>query len=219
MGRDVIFAPDEYYHLYNRGTDKRDVFLDRADYNRFLALLYVANSASPVDLKLQGRTLYELGEIDRGEPIVDVCAYALMPNHFHILIKEKDTGGITAFMRKLGTAYTMYFNAKNDRTGALFQGKFKSKYVDRDNYLQYLLAYIHLNPVKIIEPLWKENGISDVSQVEKFLIEYPYSSFQDYVGIMRREDKILNKDAFPTEIDLPSDFKTSHMHWLQGRTL
>jgi putative transposase len=150
---------------------------------------------------------------------VDICAYVLMPNHFHLLLREKADGGISRFMQKLTTGYTMYFNKKNERSGALFQGRFKAKHANDDRYLSYLLAYIHLNPVKLIEPNWKKGGIGDRGKAEQYLKEYSYSSYQDYLGTNRVAGKILNTAVYPTSFSAPSDFETSIGEWLQGSTL
>ena len=105
-----------------------------------------------------------------------------MPNHFHILAQEIKEGGMSKFMQKVMTGYTMFFNKKYERTGSLFESSFKSIHVNNDNHLRYLLAYIHLNPIKIIEPTWKEKGISNKSKAKEFLKQYRHSSFSDYSG-------------------------------------
>ncbi len=219
MSTRVSFAPGEFYHIYNRGTEKRDIFIDKQDHLRFLMLLYVANGTNSVDLKLQGRTLYEVRDLDRGEQLVDICGYVLMPNHFHLLVSPRVESGVSLFMKKIGTAYTMYFNKKNARVGALFQGKYKAKHVADDVYLQYLLAYIHLNPVKLIESEWKEKGIRDKGRAEDFLLKYPWSSFLDYTRNEREEGVVINREALPSACISPKDFKTTVFQWLQGRTL
>src|SRR3989344_6755544 len=110
--RKVTFAPGEYYHLYNRGVDKRKIFTREADYERFVTLLYACNGTRGVDLDEQGKDIATLLErqIDRGELLIDICAYVLMPNHFHILAREVAEGGISEYMRKIGNGYTGYFN-------------------------------------------------------------------------------------------------------------
>src|SRR3989338_7186916 len=100
MTRPITFAEGEFYHLYNRGTEKRKIFTSKEDYERFLALLFLCNGKIAVDLKLQGRTLYEIKNVEKGEPIVDICAYCLMPNHFHLLLREKGENGISHFLQK-----------------------------------------------------------------------------------------------------------------------
>ncbi len=221
MSRSIQFAPNEFYHVYNRGTEKRDIFLSDTDYQRFLCLLYVANGDKPVDLKLQGRTLYEVEqkEFDKGEAMVAICGYALMPNHYHILLQERIEGGISNFMRKVGTAYTMYFNAKNERSGALFQGKFKAKHIDDDVYLKYLLAYIHLNPLSLLDSNWKEGKI-DAHAAKEFLTGYQYSSFLDYqLETTRPESKILSRESMPLDDSGHDLYEDAMDQYLQGRTL
>ena len=156
----------------------------------------------------------KLHEIDRGEPLVAIGAYCLMPNHFHLLVKEISAGGISKFMEKLGTGYSMYFNKKNGRTGFLFQGNFKAEHVDSDEYLKYLFAYIHLNPVKLIEAEWKETGIRDKQRAQKYLGQYRYSSYRDYLGEGTDESLILSKTEFPEYFTATRDFSDYISYWL-----
>lgn len=225
--RNFHFSIDEHYHIYNRGTDKRDIFLGLRDYDRFLALLYLCNSKNSVDLSRHfrdGKVLSDLYSLQRGDKLVDIGAYCLMPNHFHLLLREKEEGGITKFMGKLATAYSMYFNKKYDRTGALFEGKFKAKHVDSDEYLKYLFAYIHLNPVKLIDPKWKENGINDREVAKRYLQGYRYSSYLEYLGVTRQENSIIKMSSFPEYFVKPEFFESFVDDWLsyhvvQGKAL
>lgn len=214
MARTFSFAPEEFYHIYNRGTEKRNIFTFRSDRDRFLMLLYLANQDSPVDLKLQGSTLLEIVEHRTSGPLVDIAAYCLMPNHFHLLIREVEEGGVSKFMQKITTGYTMYFNKKHDRNGSLFQGRFKATHVTDDRYLRYLISYIHLNPIKLIEPKWKEIGIVDQTRAEQYLETYPQSSYLDYLGKNRPEGIILKRDALPEYFSSGADFKTFVTEWL-----
>ncbi len=208
MQRKISFAIDEYYHLYNRGTEKRNIFTCDVDYSRFSFLLYICNSAKPLDVRalLDEHEGLPFGKIDRGETIVDIGSWCLMPNHFHILVKEKMEGGITKFMLKLATAYSMYFNKLYNRSGRLFQGPFQSSHINKDEYLKYLFAYIHLNPVKLIEPDWKETGILNKDISKKHLSNYLYSSYLDYAGIGRDFGFVLNKEAFPDYFSTHREF-------------
>ena len=214
MTRTFPFAPGEFYHIYNRGTEKRNIFMSRADRSRFLALLYFANQNEPVNLKLQGSTLLEIDEERAGDPIVEIAAYCLMPNHFHLLIRELEDGGVSKFMQKLTTGYTMYFNKKHERSGSLFQGRFKATHVADDRYLRYLISYIHLNPIKLIEPKWKETGITDKSYAERYLETYTASSYLDYLSKERPEGIILTREALPEYFSSDADFKTFVTEWL-----
>jgi len=138
-----------------------------------------------------------------------------MPNHFHLLVHEKEDRSVSTFMQKLMTAYTMYFNRQNDRSGVLFQGKYKATHADEDRYLKYLISYIHLNPIKLLEPRWKEIGIQDRKSAERYLQRYPHSSYSDYLGVPRIESKILNKETLPDYFDTARDFKAEIADWFE----
>jgi putative transposase len=196
--RNLEFSVGEYYHIYNRGIEKRIIFLEENDYKRFMILLYLCNSETSVGLYRSKvwRTV-NMYSIERKNPIISIGAYCLMPNHFHILIKEISEGGISKFMQKLTTAYTMYFNIKYNRTGSLFENTFKAKHANSDRYLKYLFTYIHLNPIKIIDPMWKENKIRNLNNYKIFLDGYSYSSFSEYSEQQRIESSILDKASFP----------------------
>lgn len=228
MERKVTFAAGEYYHLYNRGVNKTKTFMDAHDYWRFIFLLYLSNSDEQVRLdnilqNKQGLPLLKIqGSVfnyDRGSTIVDIGAFCLMPNHFHILIKEKSEGGISQFMRKLGTAYSMYFNKRHNRTGPLFSGRFKAEHVARDEYLKYLFAYIHLNPIKLIDSNWKEKGITDRTRAEAYLDTYEYSSYLSYRSpeVQSHKNKVIHTSAFPQYFSKNGDFGKYVHDWLTYR--
>ncbi|MBI2046278.1 MAG: transposase [Parcubacteria group bacterium] len=206
--RQISFTLGNYYHLYNRGTDKRIIFEDEHDYRRFLALLYLCNNSEAVDMRdyfNKGSSFVNLFTTEKISTLVDIGAYCLMPNHFHILIYEKQHLGISTFMKKIATAYSMYFNRKHDRTGTLFEGSFKAKYVDNEPYFNWLFSYIHLNPIKIANPDWKEMGIANLAKTKSFLSNYHYSSYGDYFVKNRPESSILNKDSFPEHFKTLND--------------
>ena len=203
--RKQTFAPGEYYHLYNRGTEKRIIFLDEQDYNHFLFLMYICNTTKSITL----RSINEFFE--RGEIIVDIGAYCLMPNHFHILVHEKIENGISKYMRKLLTGYSMYFNKKYGRTGKLYEGVFKSIHANNDNYLKYLYYYIHLNPAKLIDKNWKNSEDRNAPNLLKYVFDYPYSSIKEYKD---QKFKILNPSEFPTYFKNPIDHKKELFEWL-----
>lgn len=148
--RKTQFAIGEWYHCYNRGVDKRITYEDSLDYFRFLEQLYLANSELPLRRDDIGPQDFEkILKIPRDETLVAIGAFCLMPNHFHLVLKEIMEGGITMFMQKLGTAYTMYFNARYERVGSLFVKPFRSKHIDTDRYFQYLINYLHCNPAEL----------------------------------------------------------------------
>ncbi len=195
MERKLQFGVGEYYHVYSRGVEKRNIFHSDADRMRFIKLLFLANNTN--QFIFRDIEHLSLKDIDRGDEIIAIGAYCLMPNHFHILIKQTTENGLSVFMQKLTTGYSMYFNRKHDRVGPLFQSRFKAEHVDEDSYLKYLFAYIHLNPIKLIEPMWREEGVNDTHRAKQFLKDYKYSSYQDYTNNAREEALILSKNEFP----------------------
>ncbi|MEK7585546.1 MAG: transposase [Patescibacteria group bacterium] len=212
MERKIEFSIDEHYHVYNRGVDKRLIFNNNQDYERFTTLLFVANGTEPVNLRESINKPWS--EINRGEAFVDIGAWCLMPNHFHLLLREKTEKGISRFLAKLLTAYSMYFNVRYQRTGRLFEGNFRATHADKDEYLKYLFSYIHLNPVKLVEPEWKEKGLQDENRAKNFLSRHRFSSYLDYLGEPRQESLILNKEAFPQYFNSKLDFSSQLSDWL-----
>ena len=201
MSRKIKLINNNYYHIYNRGIDKRIVFLDKQDYYRFVHCLYEFNdTAATINLNYKfGHNSFSdddilncdlVGEKNR-EKLVEVLCFCFMPNHYHLLVKQLVDGGISKFMLKVGTGYVLYFNQKYKRTGRLFEGPFKCINIDTDEYLLHLSRYIHLNPVEIVDTGWKDKGISNWQEVDDFLDNYRWSSYLDYVG----------KKSFPSVTD------------------
>lgn len=151
----------------------------------------------------------------KNKHLVSIGAFCLMSNHFHILITELKENGISKFMQKLTTAYVMYYNKKYNHNGGLFEGKFKAEHVSSDRYLKYLFSYIHLNPIKILQRDWKEEGIKNKKEAINFLKEYKYSSYLDFAGEKRVYGKILNLDAFPAYFPNPKAFLKEVFEWLE----
>lgn len=207
MERKEKFEQGEFYHIYNRGVEKRTIFQNTSDYKRFMALLYLTNSDQTVEFRNNSSksSFDEIFKLDRGEPLVAIGAYCLMPNHFHLLLTPLVDGGISKFMLKLQTGYSMYFNKKNERVGALFQGAFKSEHISNDRYLQYLYAYIHLNPAKLKNSNWKTQSKGFLNQIKKFISEYHYSSLQEYLS---SDYKIINLKPFPVNEENITDYNT-----------
>jgi putative transposase len=185
--RETKLVTGEIYHVYNRGVEKRDIFLDESDYLRFMHDLFEFNdSESTFNLAYRIRNSQEIGIARaRQKPrklIVELMAFCLMPNHFHLLMRQKVNNGISCFMQKLGTGYTKYFNQKQKRVGSLFQGTYKTELVKNDTHLLHLPYYIHANPLDLAMPEWREREIKNHKQALQFLTTYRWSSFLDYIG-------------------------------------
>lgn len=225
--RKVSLVEGEYYHIYNRGNNKQLIFLDDEDRDRFIKLLYLCNSTQGFNFKeniIQPKI--SAWDFERGEQLVAIGAWVLIPNHFHlylIALPKQGFGGeeknnITVFMSKLCTAYAKYFNKKYNRTGSLFEGKFKSVHVENEIQAKYLFSYIHLNPVKLIQSDWKEIGVIDKNRAVDFLSTYKWSSYDDYLLHNRKENSILNRDKFPDYFENPIIFKKEIFEWLEIET-
>ncbi len=173
------YQKEGYYHLFNRGVEKRKIFQDQEDYHVFLAYLKAyLEPKNVVQLQQQlanpetnwqekGKIVQALGLKNFAEEI-QLLAYCLMPNHFHLLVKQKAAKSIEFFMKSLATRYALYFNKKNKRVGPLFQGIYKAVLINTDEQLLHLSRYIHLNPAKHLS--------------SRINLEDCYSSYKDYLG-------------------------------------
>ena len=165
MERKDPFEKECQYHLFTRGVEKRTVFMSTKDYERFMLLLLLCNSEKSVRIadlvtSSQGEPLRKALELAKNRPpLVHILAYALMPNHIHLIVREHRKGGISKFMLKLMTAYSMYFNTKYTRSGPLFTRPFRSRHIDSDEYFRWVFSYVLLNPLELHQGNWKETGI------------------------------------------------------------
>ena len=210
-----VFQLGEWYHCFNRGVDKRIVFEEDSDYQRFLEALYLSNSKTTDPRGSFQRLPHDdVMALPRQEPIVAVGAYCLMPNHYHLLLKEIVEGGIRTFMHRVNTGYTMYFNIRRERTGNLFVKPFRSKHIRDDRYFKRVASYIHLNPVELFEPRWKKGTLIRPNALEVRLREYRYSSLPEYCGEKRVYGSLLDRES----VSLLSAEKESLCYLLQDRT-
>lgn len=212
-----MFDNDHIYHIYNRGVEKRDIFLAPNDFRRFIVNLYEFNdiapalnfgrhlSLQPIEVRLQSV---------RKRLLVEILAFCLMPNHYHLMLRQLAENGITMFMRKLGTGYTNYFNLKYKRVGPLFQGKFKTVLLEREQHFQHLPHYIHLNPLDLIMPEWREGHIKDIKKAMNFLKTYRWSSMMDYLGT-ENFPTVTSRDFLTQCIGSPVDFKKRMEEWMR----
>ena len=176
----------EFNHLLNRGVDKRDIFLDKQDYYRFIHGLYTFNDVENTNPNHTYEKESSKSQMERSknrELLVNIHFFCLMPNHYHLMVSPAVEGGIPRFMKKLNMGYAKYFNEKNDRVGALFQGKYKSVLIERDAHFLYLPYYIHFNPLDLKMPEWRENKIHNPKESLKYLQSYRWSSHLDYMGV------------------------------------
>jgi len=199
--RKILFQNEYYYHIYNRGVDKRNIFLDNYDYIRFLTSLREFNRIDAIDSLYRQRQIehqvaskslqanFACSDLDASRPLVEYICYCLLPNHFHIMVRQITEKGIEKIMHKLGLGYTRYFNNKYARTGSLFQGTYKVVAIKTSPYLYYLSAYIHGNP-----------EIHKLANAKN----WTWSSLRDYLDL--RKGNLCRKDIIRKEFKNMSSY-------------
>jgi len=209
--RKLTFAHGEFYHIYNRGVDKRVIFTSPTEYDRFLAYLFILNDAKRKRIDRLFDAKRSLWEAKPPAPLVAIGAYCLMPNHFHLYLTPLVEDGVSKFMQRVQTAYTMYFNQKHRRSGALLQGTFKAQHASDDAYAKYLFSYIHLNPAKLKDAKWKERNVKDLKKLREFVRAYPYSSIAEYQS---GSPRITDPSKFPNYLREQTDVASHIDVWL-----
>ena len=203
MKKDTLID-GEYYHIYNRGVDKRIIFQDRDDYFRLFLGLHLLNCKQEGIMErwrtfIRGNPRAKLSEFQEfssrqgfsyEDQLVEIIAYCLLPNHYHIVIKQESKEGIRIFMHKLGTSYTNYFNKKNERSGSLFQGTYNAVHIDSKELLPHLSVYVNCNYII--------HGITDN--------DYQWSSLPDYLG--KRNGSLCQKEAVLNQFKNIEDYKS-----------
>ena len=193
------FVEGEYYHIYNRGVEKRLIFFNDLERTRFVNSIYLLNNFSDIPPQFDVINLSPPELLTPIEPYVEIVAGCLMPNHYHLMCTPKIKNGISKFLHKIGTSYARYFNIKHERTGRLFSSTFKAKHVDRHEYAVYLTQYIHLNPVELFQAkLGKEMALEAVKV-------YQWSSLPDYLGGKSKFSLIISPNFRDQVLDLNRD--------------
>ncbi|MBI4999429.1 transposase [Candidatus Gottesmanbacteria bacterium] len=180
-GRAIPLITDQVYHVLNRGTGSQPIFGGKRDYQRIWEAIFYYQNQNPglsyshfARLPLEQRTDFLNKLKAKSNFLVEIITLCLLPNHFHLLLKQIKNGGISLFMSNLSNSYTRYFNTKNKRIGHLFQGKFKAVRIETDEQLLHVSRYIHLNP-------YSSYIVKNLGQLEV----YPYSSLPEYLGISK----------------------------------
>lgn len=211
-----------FVHVYNRGNRKQEIVRDSKDKWHFLELLYYFNS----DFTSGGRPSRNIQKIElertvlsnqggnpfvwpsiwpERNPLVKIMTFSLLPNHFHLLLKEIKENGISTFMKRIGTGMGTYFNVKYNEVGRLFQGPYKSKIIDEEIYLKYLSVYIQVKNIFELYPGGYEKAIQEFEKAYEWAIKYPYGSLADYAG--ERNSPIIDKDVLGELFSNSAEYK------------
>ncbi len=204
----------EFWHLIGRGVDKRDVVVDNHDRLRFVHNLYALNdrNATPNFVLNVRREDYLRVQL------VDIHSYCLMENHYHLLVSERIENGISLFMQKINMGYTKYFNNRHERSGALWQGKYRKVLINRDAHFLYIPFYIHLNPLDYETPEWRKGETRNIGKALKSLLEYRWSSHLDYLGV-RNFPSIIRKDVLSPILGTRAEYERTIAEIIQDSTL
>jgi putative transposase len=215
------YAVDSFMHVLKRGARGLPITKDTGDQWRFVRLLYFMNDEYKNDFwerDTQNMRLLERPESwPEQRPLVKILAWTLMPNHFHLLLKETKEGGISKFMQKLCGSMSVYSNFKYKEKGSLFQGSYKGKTIGKDSYLRYLAAYIMVKNVFELYPGGYDMAAQDFDKAWQWSVEYRFSSLADYMG--NRNSPILDKDILGEIFTSPEDFKKCAQDMILGRVI
>ncbi|KKQ66777.1 MAG: hypothetical protein US86_C0003G0020 [Candidatus Daviesbacteria bacterium GW2011_GWA2_38_24] len=193
-GRPVPLITGEIYHVYNRGHNKRTIFLTPRDYKRFKQTIYYYQFKGPkIRFSRFNKDILNNFLPIKNEKLVEILGFCLMPNHFHLQLKQLQDDGISIFMSQIQNSYTKYFNTKYQSIGPLLQGCFKSRIIEDENQLTHLNRYIHLNPI--------------VSGQSKDLESYPWSSYIEY---STRAELICSTELISSFFPSIKDFTKFH---------
>lgn len=216
MRKEPFFVGD-IVHVFNRGNRKQEIVRDDRDRWHFLQALYYFNDEYEPHRLF--RELYDIWgrdshtRIDRPgtwpsrQPIVDVLAFTLMDNHYHLILQETRDGGVTKFMRKIGTSMTNRFNTRHKETGRLFQGPYKARRVDDDNYLRYLNVYVHIKNVCELYKGGIAGALRNFDDAFLFAVSYPYGSLGGYAGNGVQAQKIISPGMLKDQFAKNMEFK------------
>ncbi|MBI2065477.1 MAG: transposase [Candidatus Zambryskibacteria bacterium] len=219
--RKVALVENEFYHIYNRGVDKRAIFSDKYDLQRFFQSIF--NTIKPIGSIFE-KSFNKNRKRLLDSPLVQFIAYCLNPNHFHFILTQLEERGIEKFMHRLGTGYTMYFNEKYMRNGALFQGRFKANHINSNEYLLHASAYVNLNNKvhkygdgALMKSSWKEytDAKGDFGFCNKDLTLGQFKNRKDYEtfamesleDMVRRKEILKELENNHLEVEPPSGRK------------
>ncbi|MEW5908143.1 MAG: transposase [Patescibacteria group bacterium] len=199
------FHPGEYYHIYSRTVLKVPEFKDYGNAKKLAQTFLVANSTNStktfdyIRKNINPPFQKIMDMVSKGDKLVNILCYSIMPDHYHLLLEELREEGITDFIRKCNTSIAKYINIKTDRSGALFESKFKSKHIDSNNYLLHLSVYIHLNPLDFLSGReWRFNKMKNWENEKNKLLNHPWSSIRFFLD-KNYNDEIISGTEIITE--------------------
>jgi len=211
----------EMYHLINRGVDKRDVFMDDRDRVRFIRDLFLFNDKNYVcSTTRKDKNTGKTELITKRDLLVRIHAFCLMPNHYHLLVSAVNDNfeNISLFMKKVNKGYTQAFNVRHERSGALWQGKYKKVLIEHDSHFLYIPYYIHCNPLDLIMPEWRKGDIKNTKKALAYLHNYKWSSHLDYLNV-RNFTSVIYKDVIGDMLGTPKHYQKEILNIITNEKL
>ncbi len=222
--RREIITSGGIYHVLARGVDKRQIFMDDVDHLRFIRNLFYFNNAefnwmSTRSAQFVASGTHRVPDATKNEvrhPDVDLLAFCLMPNHYHLLIKPKSDSGLQNFIKRVNQGYSQYFNGRQKRSGALFESRYKIVPIVNEAHFAHIPYYIHLNPLDLVDHGWREGELGDLNKATEFLDSYRWSSHLDYSGV-RNFPSVTSREFLLDYFGDPDKYKKSIRDWLISR--
>lgn len=219
MNKKREFVVGGLYHILSRGVDKRKIFLDDKDRLRFIHDLFEFNdedSAFNTGYFFQKQSIDVRRQYIRKprKLIVEILIFCLMPNHYHLLLRPKRENGIIEFIKKLNGGYAKYFNQKYSRKGTLFESRYTSITINNQAHFIHIPYYIHLNPLDLKFPEWRNKEIKNYKEAMKFLENYRWSSLLDYIG-KKNFPSVTQREFLREVLGEPTNYKKEIINWLK----
>ncbi|MEX1014074.1 MAG: transposase [Candidatus Paceibacterota bacterium] len=230
MPKRRYYKINNIYHIYNRGVDKRNIFLDRRDYKRFINNIFIYNDENikcrnlnnsyhfnkTRKNKLKTRKIIEIEEDNSRDIFVEVLSFCLMPNHFHFILRPKKSDGIQKFLQKLCAGYSLYFNERYSRSGSLFQGRYKDVPIEDEKHFNWIPYYIHCNPLDLKFPGWRKGNLKSIKEAIKFLDFYEWSSHLSYLE-NKHLAPMIHKEFLREDLGLGDEYLNNFRDWLSNK--
>lgn len=215
--------PDEYYHIYSRTILNTPEFKNNKNAERLTQAFLLANSTNSSAAfhylrNTENAKLEKALEIAMlGEKLVDILCYCIMPDHYHLLLKESKDNGVTNFVRKCNTSIAKYVNIKTDRLGPLFESRFKAKHINTNEYLLHLSLYIHLNPLDIISGKeWREHKLENWNAKNKNLLSYPWSSLRFFLNEEYKDPILSGTEIILEQFNNRKEYESFLREWSEN---
>jgi len=225
MLRKEKFVPGEYYHIYSRTLLNIPEFKNYKNAKRLEWAFLISNSTNSSEAfqfirnDASAKTEDILKILKNGEKLIDILSYVIMPDHYHLLVREIKNNGIKNFVHKANTSIAKYINIKNERRGPLFESRFKSKHINTNEYLLHLSLYIHLNPLDfLIGKGWREHSLKNWSSIKSKLLDYQWSSLKHFLIAGQKNPIISGTEIIKEQFDNEKDYENFLRNWSEEPT-